>query len=72
MFSWSAGSIKDKAGWKARTKFCVNYQLLTFLFLVLEKASQALLVKIYTKRISIAGAQTWRGLTGLNGPDRWF
>lgn len=72
MLSWSVGSLADKTGWKARTKFCENDQLLTFFFLVLEKASQTLLVKIYTKRITIPGAQTWRGLTGLNGPDRWF
>lgn len=72
MLNWSVGSLIAKASWKARTKLCEYYHLLTFLFPLIKKDFQTLLVKIYTKRITLASVQAWRALAGLNGPDRWF
>lgn len=72
MLNLSVGSLIAKASWKARTKLCEKNQLLTFLFLLIKKAFQTLLVKTYTRRITLAGVQAWRALTGLNNPDKWF
>lgn len=72
VLNWSAGSLVAKASWKAGTKLCENYQLLTFLFLLIKKTFQTLLAKIHAKRITLTGVQVSRALPGLNGPDRWF
>lgn len=54
VLNWSVGSLIAKASWKARTKLFENYQLLIFLFLLINKAFQTLFVKIYNKIITPA------------------